>query len=212
MNVYHAARTAGWSRHWSFGISTLRSADTPRRRRLFGILRPSFSRHTATASAVRYLPLFVQPTYHAGVGFSISSALRSADIPRRRRLFGILRSSFSRHTATASALRHSSLFFQPTHLAGVGCSAFFALRSADTSLRRRLFGIFRSSFSRHITQVSAVHSLGYSICNSRFLQPDIPASKSYRRDLYLPCHTNPPNVLLSVFHLERAYGNPKCCC
>ena len=143
MNVYHAARTAGWSR-----------------RRLFGIFRPSFSRHITQVSAVRYLPPFVQSTHHAGVGCSVSSALLSADISRRR----------------------------------------------------RLFGIFRSSFSRHITQVSAVHSLGYSICNSRFLQPDIPASKPYTRDLYLPCHTNPPNVLLSVFHLERAYGNPKCCC
>ena len=112
----------------------------------------------------------------------------------------------------ALVLRYLPPFVQSTHHAGVGCSISSALRSVDTSRRCRLFGIFRSSFSRHITQVSAVHSLGYSICNSRFLQPDIPASKPYTRDLYLPCHTNPPNVLLSVFHLERAYGNPKCCC
>ena len=112
----------------------------------------------------------------------------------------------------ALVLRYLPPFVQSTHHAGVGCSISSALRSVDTSRRCRLFGIFCSSFSRHITQVSAVHSLGYSICNSRFLQPDIPASKPYTRDLYLPCHTNPPNVLLSVFHLERAYGNPKCCC
>ena len=130
----------------------------------------------------------------------------------QRRLFGILSSSFSRHSTPVSTIRCSSIVVQPTNSAGVGYSVSSASCSADTSLRRRLFGIFRSSFSRHITQVSAVHSLGYSICNSRFLQPDIPASKPYTRDLYLPCHTNPPNVLLSVFHLERAYGNPKCCC
>ena len=148
----------------------------------------------------------------ADVGCSVSSALRSVDTSRRCRLFDIFRPSFSRHITQVSAVRYLLLFFQPTYLAGVGYSVSSASCSADTSLRRRLFGIFRSSFSRHITQVSAVHSLGYSICNSRFLQPDIPASKPYTRDLYLPCHPNPPNVLLSVFHLERAYGNPKCCC
>ena len=164
------------------------------------------------ALVLRYLPPFVQSTHHAGVGCSISSALRSVDTSRRCRLFGIFCSSFSRHISPASAVRYLPLFVQPTYRNSVGYSVSSASCSADTSLRRRLFGIFRSSFSRHITQVSAVHSLGYSICNSRFLQPDIPASKPYTRDLYLPCHTNPPNVLLSVFHLERAYGNPKCCC
>ena len=148
----------------------------------------------------------------ADVGCSVSSALRSVDTSRRCRLFDIFRPSFSRHITQVSAVRYLLLFFQPTYLAGVGCSVSSASRSAYIPQQRRLFGIFRSSFSRHITQVSAVHSLGYSICNSRFLQPDIPASKPYTRDLYLPCHTNPPNVLLSVFHLERAYGNPKCCC
>ena len=148
----------------------------------------------------------------ADVGCSVSSALRSVDTSRRCRLFDIFRPSFSRHITQVSAVRYLLLFFQPTYLAGVGYSVTSVPCSAVTSLRRRLFGIFRSSFTRHITQVSAVHSLGYSICNSRFLQPDIPASKPYTRDLYLPCHTNPPNVLLSVFHLERAYGNPKCCC
>ena len=158
------------------------------------------------------------------VGFSAFLALRSADIAPRCRLFGVLRSSrrcrlfgifcssFSRHITQVSAVRYLPLLVQPTYRNSVGYSVSSASCSADTSFRRRLFGIFRSSFSRHITQVSAVHSLGYSICNSRFLQPDIPASKPYTRDLYLPCHTNPPNVLLSVFHLERAYGNPKCCC
>ena len=41
----------------------LRSADIMRWRRLFGIRHPSFSQHNTRASALRYLPLFVQPTY-----------------------------------------------------------------------------------------------------------------------------------------------------
>ena len=122
MNVYHAARTAGWSR-----------------RRLFGIFRPSFSRHITQVSAVRYLPPFVQSTHHAGVGCSVSSALLSADISRRRRLFGIFRFSFSLHTATASAIRYLPLLVQPTHHSGIGCSVSSALRSADISRRCRLF-------------------------------------------------------------------------
>ena len=121
----------------------LRSADISRRRRLFGILRSSFSRHISPVSAFRYLPLLVQPTYLTGVGSSVSSALRSAGISLRRRLFGILRSSFGRHIATASALRYLPFLVQPTHLTGVGFSAFFVLRSADISLRRRLFGVLR---------------------------------------------------------------------
>ena len=121
----------------------LRSAGISRRRRLFGILRSSFSRHISLASALRCSTLFVQPTYLTGVGSSVSSALRSAGISLRRRLFGILRSSFSRHTATASALRYLPFLVQPTHLTGVGFSAFFVLRSADISLRRRLFGVLR---------------------------------------------------------------------
>lgn len=75
----------------------------------------------------------------ANVGSSVSSAPRSADISRWCRLFGILRSSFSRHIAQASALLHSSLSVQPTHRSGVGCSVFSASRSADASIRRRLF-------------------------------------------------------------------------
>ncbi|SFF03012.1 Hypothetical protein TPAS_2934 [Trichococcus pasteurii] len=73
MNVYHAARTAGWSRHWSFGIS-----------------RPTFSRHIAWALTVRYSSLLVQSTQRAGVGCSVFSALRSVDTSHGRRLFGIL--------------------------------------------------------------------------------------------------------------------------
>ncbi len=66
-----------------------------------------------------------------------------------RRLFGILRSSFSRHITLSSAVRHYPLCVQPTHHAGVDCSVFFARRSVDTSRCHRLFGIIRYAFSRH---------------------------------------------------------------
>ena len=100
----------------------LRSVNTSRRCRLFDIFRPSFSRHITQVSAVRYLLLFFQPTYHAGVGCSVSSASRSADIPQQRRLFGIFRFLLSRHITQASAVRYLPLFVQPTYHAGVGCS------------------------------------------------------------------------------------------
>ena len=108
--------------------SALRSVDTSRRCRLFGIFRPSFSRHITQVSAVRYLLLFFQPTYLAGVGCSVSSASRSADIPQQRRLFGIFRFLFSRHISPASAFRHSSFFVRPTYRSGVGSSVFSDFR------------------------------------------------------------------------------------
>lgn len=105
MNVYHAARTAYWSR-----------------RRLFGIFRPSFSRHITQVSAVRYLPPF-----------------RSVGTSRRCRLFGIFCSSFSRHISLLlSAIRYLPLLVQPTHHSGVGCSVSSRC-SADISRRCRLF-------------------------------------------------------------------------
>ena len=106
-------------------------------------------------SAVRHLALLVQPTYLAGVDSSVSSASCSVDTSLRCRLFGILRSSFGRHIATASAFRYLPLLVQPTHRSGVGSSAFFALLSADIPQQRRLFGIFCFSFSRHISPASA---------------------------------------------------------
>ena len=96
--------------------SALRSVDTSRRCRLFDIFRPSFSRHITQVSAVRYLLLFFQPTYLAGVGCSVSSASRSAYIPQQRRLFGIFRFLFSRHITQASAVRYLPLFVQPTYV------------------------------------------------------------------------------------------------
>ena len=133
----------------------LRSAGISRRRQLFGILRSSFSRHISLASALRCSTLFVQPTYLAGVGFSAFFVLRSADISRRCRLFGIFRFLFSRHISPASALRYLPPFVQPAYRSGVGFSAFFALLSADIPQQRRLFGIFRFLFSRHISPASA---------------------------------------------------------
>ena len=57
------------------------------------------------ASAVRHSSLFVQSTHRAGFGYSVSFTLRSVDTTRRLRRFGILRFSFSRHIARASAVR-----------------------------------------------------------------------------------------------------------
>ena len=148
---------------------TPRSADTSRWRRLFGVLRSSFSRHISPASAFRHSSFFVQPTYLAGVGFSVSSASCSADISHRRRLFGIFRPSFSRHIAQASAFRHSSLFFQPTYRNSVGSSVSSVSCSADTSHRRRLFGILRSSFGRHIAQASALRCSPISDTGDRLI-------------------------------------------
>ena len=149
--------------------SALRSVDTSRRCRLFDIFRPSFSRHTSPTSAIRYLPLLVQPTYRNSVGYSVSSASCSADISHRRRLFGIFRPSFSRHIAQASAFRHSSLFFQPTYRDSVGSSVSSVSCSADTSHRRRLFGILRSSFGRHIAQASALRCSPISDTGDRLI-------------------------------------------
>ena len=128
--------------------SALRSVDTSRRCRLFDIFRPSFSRHTSPTSAIRYLPLLVQPTYRNSVGYSVSSASCSADTSFRRRLFGIFRSSFSRHNALASTVRYSSPLVQSTQHAGVGSSVSSNFRSVDTSGFRRLFSNVLSSFSR----------------------------------------------------------------
>ncbi len=80
--------------------------------------------------------------------FVLSMGVSPTYMPCGRRLFGVLHFSFSRHTAPASTVRYPSLLVQSTHRAGVDCSVFSALRSADTSHFRRLFGNIRSSFSR----------------------------------------------------------------
>ena len=92
------------------------------------------------------LSLGVSLTYWVYLDCSVFSILRSADISRGSRLFGILRFAFSQHISWASAVRCSPLCVQSTHLASVGCSLFFDFRSVNTSRFRRLFGILRYSF------------------------------------------------------------------
>lgn len=68
-----------------------------------------------------FITLRVQPA-EAGVSSSVFFSLRSIHIPRGRRLFGILQSSFSQHITPMSAIRYLPLFIQPTHRTGVGYS------------------------------------------------------------------------------------------
>ncbi|MGA9517578.1 MAG: hypothetical protein WBV27_02215, partial [Trichococcus sp.] len=77
--------------------------------------------------------LGIRPTTaeNAGVGCSVFFILRSADIPRRRRLFSILHSSFSQHIVRASAVNHPPISVKSTHQTLVGSSVTFVLRSAD---------------------------------------------------------------------------------
>ena len=70
--------------------------DITRLRRLFGWLLSSFSRRFFFLSAVLHSSPFVQPTLLLSVGCSVIFTLRLVDAFALRRLFRILRSSFSR--------------------------------------------------------------------------------------------------------------------
>ena len=65
------------------------------------------------------------------VDCSVLYDFRRADTSHRRRLFGNIRSAFSRHIMRESTVRYSSLVVQSTHHVVIGCSALSVMRSAD---------------------------------------------------------------------------------
>ena len=65
------------------------------------------------------------------VDCSVLYDFRRADTSHRRRLFGNIRSAFSRHIMRVSTVRYSSLVVQSTHHVVIGCSALSVMRSAD---------------------------------------------------------------------------------